>query len=454
MTSARRLSVLLVTVTAALLLSGGAALAQSAGWPPTATGGTSIGGGATGGTSNGGGASGGTKSGGGKTYRPPAPPSGSSWTYGTYRWPPDTTYSPSSTNRIATVTCARRTTATGAPWFAIGFRWRAASDGTGNAGAVPTRSTWTCVYPPQPVDRPILCSESVTITADGPRGNPQVATRRLYGPAVTPSAWAADRRSPAKCTASTSASVSVPLRDLGRYQVDAVGRMVPCTLRSYPGQGRPAEIVGCGGGYNAPRTFYSQVWCSGWSRDWSGAHSFTADECRDASPRAWTCGPTAPPTLDGLPTPVSLLRDGKTHRAEWTPVQPTGALRNVRGWTTTLTLDRDATPAVRQGQPESAQPFAIRPAGNRPGGLGKVDGQPLGYDIQWWMAGFPERDWKVDRTVGFTADFAAETITITGLNIANGAMTTTASTTYVTGQATCPTPPLTVEVWTLRLTSQ
>lgn len=450
-TCLRRLGIIVAAAAAASALMVGTALAQQ-GWPPTATGGTTVGGGASGGTSNGGGSGGGSTGGG--SYTPPPPPTGTGWTYGTYRWAQDTTYSPRSENGIADVTCARRTTPSGAPWYATGFTWRAATDGTGNAGTVPTRSTWSCTYPPQPVDRPVVCSESVTITADGPKGNPQVAERRLYGPTVTSSAWSSDRSSPTKCTQSTSAAVSLPLVDLGRYQVDAVGRMVPCTQRSYPGQERAAEIVDCRAAYSAPRRFLSQVWCGGWSRDWSGTHTFTPDECRDASGRPWTCGPTAPPTLDGLPTPVSLLRDGKTHRAVWTPVVLSGGVRNARDWTTTLTLGRNSTPAPRVGLPESAQPFAVTPAGREPGGTGRVAGQQTAYDIRWWDAGDPGRDWTAARTVGFTADFPVETITITSLDLATGAMTVAARTTTVTGTGTCPSPPLTVEVWRVRLTSQ
>jgi hypothetical protein len=171
------------------------------------------------------------------------------------------------------------------------------------------------------------CAATTGATLVGPTGNPDVKQKTTsFGPANSPFA-ASGYKNLSLCDDAFMQPFPVASNVMGKYLLTGTGRQIPCTIRQYTtpnartGKTPPAEILSCG--FEFPYMHEEvkwQLWCGGWSMDYSGKHSFTQEECKTKD--KWDCGPNFPkaPTYNKVTVPAAglgVLDDGLRRAATW-----------------------------------------------------------------------------------------------------------------------------------------
>lgn len=304
--------------------------------------------------------------------------------------------------------------------------------------------TWdhqTCNYEAPATETDVSCAQSVKITVNGPMSDPVT----IFGPTTKMSAWSqtsTSRKDVTLCGTSVSQFAHVKLPKLGRYKMDVLEGLVPCKLYVYPGGKQPSEIKLCGSVTFVPKVFLAQQWCNGSSKDWSGSHSFTMDECGGPPPKfngPWSCNVPSV-TLDLRAAPHGVLDDGKVHNAKWQRTRVTGAGVRAAGlWKTQVTVKSGSSPSRGGPQDSKTQPY-IAPSAVW------MAGDQTTNRFQWFAASVAGSDWTLTRRVGFTAQFSTPSVTIESVNVLTGEMTVSSTTIWRAGSSTCDSAPLDVTV--------
>lgn len=299
----------------------------------------------------------------------------------------------------STVYCARLTDGR----YALGVRITYSLDDTGKVNPLGK----DCVYPPSPVLTPAVCAGAVKATITGPYRNPTVASKTLLN-ATYHSAFE-KARTVANCDKDVTAAVSKALTDYGQYKLVTTSTVHACTIKTYPGSKQAPELLNCKARTLAPATWRAQVWCSGWSKDWTGTHAFTEDECAGKAGATWSCVTTGTATIAGTPAATPRQR-GTTYPMAWPKPRITGVtgIHNSRTQVTHTS-----------GTPTKAQ----------------LDLTPT--SIKAWVASTPGNPATVKHTTRFDGTFTHRTITISKIDLATGATTTTTSTAQAPGTGTC-----------------
>ncbi|MGV8845808.1 MAG: hypothetical protein ACOH1Y_11540 [Propionicimonas sp.] len=315
-------------------------------------------------------------------------------------------------------------------------------------------ASYSCIDPPHYDDQDWKCADTVGATADGPYNNPEVPASRFFSAGPTPSPFkASGQKSLALCGVAFNQSFVVAMKELGQYKLTATGMQVPCTVRHYTTPNAktgviPADfIVSCGAPYPySVQSVKAQVWCSGYSLDWSGNHSFLQDECKEV-PGRWTCGPTitAAPKFSGVTVPatgIGVLGDGAKRPTKWAGPTLSGQMRSVRLKQSKLFVDPGSTP-YRAGQSVngSTQPFVADPYLNS-----WLTGWTKIWNIGFQEASMPTKTWQATPSWLFKADFATTTISRVTINWTTGAVAATTTTTWVPGTGQCDGTPFVASV--------
>lgn len=301
-------------------------------------------------------------------------------------------------------------------------------------------ATYDCISAAAWTETPVQCVISYTTRAVGPLNNPQVAqdTRLLHD--REPTAFAeAGKTKPVLCERSRTLPVGTRLDHYGAWKIKASRRVATCTLFTYiradvrTKKMPPNRIGEC---VTLPADTVSakaQVFCErpGWTRDWSGTHAYTPQDCLTHPGGVWDCGsPSGAPRLDGRPaTPANIVNDGADHSLRWAPPAPRGEVRAVHEDRVRLSF-LGGTPH-RSGVSTAAdtQPFVVNPTVDDWvygwAGMGESDGTDFVVNFQAAsVAGRPwtaAPDWvltadfgktipRVETIDAFTADFAASSV--------------------------------------------
>lgn len=294
-------------------------------------------------------------------------------------------------------------------------------------------ASYDCVSAAAWVETPVECVLSFTTKVVGPRGNPQVAkgVRTLHDREETAFAQTGKTK-PLLCERSRLLPVGAKLDHYGAWQIKASRRVASCTLFSYVRrdvrtQRIPPDRIGeCVTLPSASVTAKAQVFCErpGWTRDWSGTHTYTPQDCLTHVGGVWDCGPrTGSARLDGRPaTPANIINDGADHSLKWTPPAPRGAVRSVHEDRVRLTF-LGGTP-YRGGVATAAdtQPFVVNPTVDDWvygwAGMGESDGTD--FTVNFQAASVAGRPWMAAPDWAFTADFGKTVPRVTELHAFTG----------------------------------
>lgn len=360
-------------------------------------GGGSVGGGASGGSSSGGG---GSSSGGGTVT--PTPPTQMT---GVEYWPEGVTQN----NRFGTISCdylpdGRRP---------LGFRWSVNLFPNGNFDTSTYKTT--CLYAAVPTTKLVACSWGGRINIAGPYQNAQqpfVAPRNPYASQSFAAAFQTNQ-TVANCGKRLDFYSGAEITAYGRYQLTATPLKVWCSETVYEQQS--ATIGSCGAPFaSGGQVVKAQVWCGGgFSRDWSGGHLFSDEECvgQNGAPGLISCAPTAP-TVAGLPENPrtrSFWAAKGTHTAVTVrPASVTGAARNARNWAP-ITMRVDSS----RGYWESGKPSGYTPQNPGQSFYVQTDGPQSGYVYLMSPEDMGAKPLMIVTSQAFTADVESTRVTIT-----------------------------------------
>lgn len=322
-------------------------------------------------------------------------------------------------------------------WYAIGVRITLLRDGD--------TYRWVsgdCVYPPKPFIVNRVCAGHVDLTVVGPMRNPVVKSRTIYD--ARESAKFETTKALRDCDESISAYVTQPLRDLGRYLLTADTVVYAVKVRVHPGTSQPDEILSTTRRVMPQRGWRAQVWCDGWSSDWSGNHSYTMTECLSKGIGNAKCvvgGGSYGGIKGGR---VEAFHDGTARPLTFGALKVTGA-RNVSVKSTSLLVDADSTPwsiNPADGPYSETQPFVLKALGTNP--------DRTQWSLAFQSAGHPDKPWTARKKATFAADFTLRTVTIRSIDLATGKPTITSTTVTRRLDASCISPPIEIDVYRAR----
>lgn len=279
-------------------------------------------------------------------------------------------------------------------------------------------ASYDCISAAAWTETPVQCVLSYTTKVIGPLNNPQVAkgTRVLKDRVETPFAQTGKTK-PVLCERSRTLSVGTRLDHYGAWRIRAGRRVATCTLFSYVRadvrtKKMPPDRIGeCATLPSATVTAKAQVFCErpGWTRDWSGTHAYTPQDCLTHPDGVWDCGPrTGPARLDGRPaTPANIVNDGADHSLRWTPPAPRGEVRDVHEDRVRLTYLGGTPHRAGAASAADTQPFVVNPTVDDWvygwAGMGESDGTD--FIVNFQAASVAGRPWTAAPDYAFTADF-------------------------------------------------
>lgn len=325
------------------------------------------------------------------------------------------------------------------------YDWIIQDGGEDVGTTVEYRTAWYDCIPAAAWDEtPITCVHRFEAAAEGPMGNPEVASLQPHywpdladypggGPWRSPVSdfSKSDRTDPDLCEKSYSVAIRKRLDYYGKYRLDVVPSFLHCTLRTYYREDPrtsvipPPEIRNCvGPAPGAAVQAFAQMFCErpGWRPDWFGANSrtFTTDDCLDNANGIWKCGPEVNrvPRYDGeRADPVGVLDDGKDRRLRWATVDPEGDLRYIEDKETRIQFRAGSPYRIGSlGPASSDQPFVSNPAINDwVGGWGAAGGSGnTDYMVNFQAPGSPNAPWTARAQWRFTAEFLMTKVIING----------------------------------------
>ena len=291
------------------------------------------------------------------------------------------------------------------------------------------QGVYTCQYKPASTVAitDVTCATVATLTVTGTVN---------YSKTVT-SPWTTDPTDPVKCAESLNVDAPWALSEMGRYIRTGSSTLVPCKRFDYTGT-QPTEIGECGPAYSSTWTKEAQVWCDGWSEDYSGSHTYTMDECRRPEKLRWHCvGSTV--KLDNHPSAAgkfSVLDDGKVRTARWSNFAVSGWVRADKNWQTQVVVKPGSSPSRPGEQDSDTQPYKVT-------GDSWVAGKNLPTTLQWYRPSAQPVSgsvpWVLQRTVGFDALFKRVKVRLKWVDPRTGVLTDpTYSFFEVPDHATCP----------------
>lgn len=350
-------------------------------------------------------------------------------------------------------------------------------------------SQYTCIDPPHYTDYQVMCGYDVGAEVWGPRNNgydPPVPYQKLHSEKhLTPFARGG-MRDINLCQQSFQVTVRKKLRDLGRYEMKAVGRQIPCTFRDYytadarTGKVPEDRIIGCDTSRARPYSVQNpklQIFCPPpyYTRDWSGSWKFNFEECQETreQSRIWQCGPevSQPPTFDGVSTPdgrYQVLADGKKRLVVWKTPTITGNVRGVTGkkvrfefmkvqsgpdkgkWGTPYRSDE---PHQGKHQLYVADPGLHTRFWDGWTGAKGVPSGMTGVYLAFYKAGYPERPFTVRPVWHFEAKFPIKAVEIQSIDWRTGKMDVRLVDEWVEGSAKCYGKPVQIDVFRARITN-
>jgi hypothetical protein len=332
-----------------------------------------------------------------------------------------------------------------------------------------TTSRYTCLEPPRYKDTTSNCAAYATSTAKGPYRNPTVAATTFFNSGQINSPFVkGGKKKPSLCTTGMSLTFAAGSPHYGQYQMDSKIYSIACTIRTYTtkhartGKIPPTEVRGCSAPFlRQAVTGKWQQFCQapGYALNWSGSRSYTADECASSTSGLWTCGPQINqwPTWAGLAAnrPVSVIDDGKNRLARWNSPSLTG-ITGVRNKLVRLDY-RSGTPfRAGKGANADTQPFVTAPAAdqwaNGWAGVSKANGKS-DWNVNFQAAGMPGQPWTSVPQWKFTGDFLVKQVTVTGVTMPGGKLTTKVTNKRATMTATCTGKPLQVNATRARITN-
>lgn len=312
----------------------------------------------------------------------------------------------------------------------VGFSWQVeqGSDQTVDY------ATWsyTCDYPPPPVDVTITCPAGGRIVSVGPMDNPDASPVSQVVTDVSSEFVSGGERNPTLCGTRLRVSGSVALTAYGHYKLTGRYAVVSCTERTYPGSKQRADILGCGAPVYTTSGAVGSVWCRGWSTTWVTDKLFTADDCRVARQPLWACKPMTVSVAGGGAS-ASVLDDDRTTTIRWGAARAKG-LRSVKVTSTRVTV-AGGTPAPNRDLHYS--PVLVKAGASSYDIDLNVPGDVRASTAVWMAAGDPGKPSLIRKIANLSGLAPTEVVRITAIDLATGTPTWTTSTGWTRTSGTC-----------------
>lgn len=398
--------------------------------------------------------------GGGRTGGPPpVPPSHEVSHFGTAWFPPKSLGTPPAAGSFHGCATSRWGAAEGASWSYV-TRDRLDPDGS-IASVVETGSLRdSCLYPPAWNDAWVQCAIRLAVRIS--RVTPDPADI-LHATQTT--TWARTH-APADCAGSWTLHRDASVAVWGRYVANAVATVVGGTLRTWvgpdPRTGRvpPPRYVG---GFSAPYTVNpdtakGQLTCRGWTPNWSGAWTYTANDCPGGrAGGVITCkvagAPTVVNTASGRHTgpgqeSLQILDNGEPWSITWPKPRILGATKVFSTATTLMRVPGGSpwrTDADGQDLPNGPTQPIIAPFGEpRPGLIS-------GPWVEYYLKASDYRQHTVTYLRYWEdADWPALTVSGLSIDFSDGSISATAREGSARGTGTCESDRMTMTVFRAR----